>query len=234
MKKTKNYQKLSNILFIIGFSLICLCGCSGEQLPGEEKVEKAREDFSKLHSGVITVTNIDTGEVEQTLTFKYDEVGILLYSLTGVSEGKSYEQFCNGYETYTFDGKELTKVSKGERDYEAYTYDYRYPMTDREYLYFSPGKITSTTVVEEDNGASNYTYDYKPSAVKGEDALGTLKSFSVKFSFDENDMLESFEEYSTYEKNGGETLYGYRITVSQRDSVGKLEMPENIKKLSGK
>lgn len=229
---SKKLQNLGNILFIIGITLICLTACEKNTVEGQREVEKAREEFSKLHSGVIEVWNVNTNELEQTLTFKYDEVGILLYSLTGVSEGEPYEQYCNGYETYTFENGEVKKVSKGSVDYDAYTYDFRYPMTDKEYLYFAPDKIVSVDKSEEEYGVF-YCYEYEPAFVKGDDNLGELTYFSVSFYFDEKDTLTHFEEYSEYEKDGETTEYHYRMEISQRDSVGKVVMPENIKKLSG-
>lgn len=229
---TKKLHKLGNILFIIGIALICLTGCGKNMIEGQSKVEKAREDYSKLYSGVVEVWNVNTNEIEQTLTFKYDEVGILLYSLTGVSEGEIYEQYCNGYETYTFEKGELTKVSKGQKEYEAYTYDFRYPMTDVEYLYFAPDKVVSVDKSEEEYGVF-YCYEYEPAFISGDDNLGELTYFSVSFYFDKNDTLTHFEECSEYEKDGVKTQYNYRIEISQRDSVGKINMPENIEKLSG-
>lgn len=230
----KNFHILSNILFIIGVALILLTGCGGEKLEGQKKVEKAREDFSKLHSGVVTVTNLTTGEVEQTLTFKYDEVGILLYSLTGTTDGKPYEQYCNGYELYTFENDSLDVVKKQETTYQTYTYDVRYPMTDDDYLYFEAGKITSVSSVELDDGSSSYVYNYEPSAITADENLGELKSFMMTFYFDKNDKLTHFDEFSTYQKNGAETSYEYRMEISDRDSVEKIQMPENIKILSEK
>lgn len=209
-----------------------LTGCGGEKLEGQEKVEKAREDFSKLYSGVVTVTNVVTGEVEQTLTFKYDEVGILLYSLTGITDGKPYEQYCNGYELYTFENDKLSLVKKQETAYQAFTYDVRYPMTDDDYLYFSPDKVKAVEKTHEDNGEICYSYDYEPTAVSADVKLGELKSFKVKFCFDENDILTHFEEISVYENNSNKTTYHYRMGISKRDNVGKIEMPENIKKLT--
>ncbi len=231
-KMGKKLQKLGNILFIIGTTLICLTACGKNTIPGEAEVQKAREEFSQLHSGVIEVVNVNTNEIEQTLTFKYDEVGILLYSLTGTSEGEPYEQYCNGYETFTFENGEVRKVSKGNVNYDAYTYDFRYPMTDKDYLYFSPDKVVSVKKTEEDGVVSCYSYEYEPSVISGDDNLGELKCFMVSFYFDEDEELTHFEEYSEYEKDGVTTDYHYRMIISQKDTVGKITMPENIKKLT--
>ncbi|MBE6836930.1 MAG: hypothetical protein E7509_02880 [Ruminococcus sp.] len=212
--------------------MTCLCGCTAEVLEGQQQVEKAKESFSKMKSGVITVTNMDNGEIEQTLTFKYDEVGILLYSLTGVSKGEIYEKYCNGYEIYTFENNEFSKLTKADWEYEAYTYDYRYPMTDEDYLFFSPDKVISVSVSDNDKGGKSYSYEYEPSAISGEAELGALVGFTVSFNFDENDVLDYLEELSVYEKDGNKTSYNYKITITERDSVGKIQMPENIAKMS--
>lgn len=195
-------------------------------------MERAREDYARLKSGVVTVTNLGNGEVEQILTFKYDEVGILLYSLTGETDGKPYSQYCNGYETYTLENGELRVVKKESVEYDAYTYDVRYPMTDEDYIYFSPNGVESASKTEYDGGGCSYEYTYDPSVIGGEGGLGKLEGFTVRFDFDENGELEFFEEHSAYERNGEKTEYSYRIEISERNSVGKIEMPEDIEKMS--
>lgn len=233
--KKNLFHKTVNILFIIGAALGCLCGCDfneQETVLGQELVEQAREDLSQLKSGVITVTNNSTGEAEQQLVFKYDEVGILLYSLTGKENGQPYSQYCNGYKTYTLQNGELDISKKGDADYKCYTYDVRYPMTDADYLYFSPDKIAFVSDIQNDDGSSVYSYTYDEKAISSDEALGELTAFAVTYAFDRDGELSYVDEISVYEKDGEKTEYSYRIEISQRNSVGKLEMPDDIKKMT--
>lgn len=201
-----------------------LCGCQieDEKVEGQELVENARESLAKLESGVITVTNNLTNELEQTLTFRYDEVGIFTYIL----EGDDYVQFCNGYEIYTDENGELSKITKSDSDYQAYTFDVRYPMTDEDYLYFASDKITDVQA----NGDS-FVYSYDVSAVSGDDALGELVEFKTEYVFDNEGELVYFNEISQYNQNEKTTEHSYRIEIKQQNSVDSVKKPEIFENL---
>lgn len=218
----KTLHKLTNILLIMGIALTTLCGCQieDEKVEGQELVEKARESLANLNSGVITVTNTLTGDVEQMLTFRYDEVGIFTYTL----EGEDYVQFCNGYEIYTLENGQTTKITKSDSDYQAYTFDVRYPMTDENYLYFSSDKIID---VKSEDGT--YTYSYDVSVVSGDDGLGELKSFETKYAFDGDGELLWFEEISQYSLNDEVSDYCYKIQIRNQNSVELVEKPQVFK-----
>lgn len=224
------------ILFIIGFALAFMTGCleNKELVEGQKLVDAVRKEFSELESGVITVTNNNTGEIEQQMTFKYDELGILLYSLTGEENGGEYAQYCNGYETYTLQSGIVTKVAKGDTDYDSYTYDIRHPMTDEDYLYFDAGKVCESRVDNLDGGGKKIYYKYGAELISGEESLGKLQSFETVFWLDEKGKLSKLEEISVYEKDGKETTYSYRIEISLENSVGKLEKPQIIEEYEDK
>lgn len=224
----KIFKKAVSILLIIGSALTGLSACQAERLTGEELVLKARKDFSQLKSGVITVTNAE-GMVEQTFSFKYDEVGILSYSCVGETNGEKYFQYSNGYETYTIENGSYSFVKKGEKDFDCYTYDVRHPQTDEDYFYFDSGKVSAVTWFEE-NGEKSYCYIYDEKLIASENENGKLTDFSVTYVFDDNDELKYVEEFPSFEKDGTETDYCYRITVTERDSLGKVNMPEEIEK----
>lgn len=232
--KRKNYQKIANILFIIGTVLICFCGCGSEaqkSVVGDELVAEAKKELSQLHSGKITVTNNETGEVEQEMLFRYDEVGILLYSVVGVEDGKPYEQYSNGYRTYILRDGKLDLSNKGDADFVMFTYEVRHPMTDEEYLFFSAENITSAEMTELDDGTTSYTYRYEPSALGGDASQGEMTELSMTFYFDKNNKLASVDEISAFENNGVVTRNNYRITITKRDSVDKIPVPDGISKM---
>ena len=56
---------------------------------------QARENFEKLDSAQIVMTNTDTDKVEQTFTFKYDD-GVLIYKDWKLVDGKENIEFNNG------------------------------------------------------------------------------------------------------------------------------------------
>lgn len=217
-------RKFTNILFIIGFGLTALSGCQieDEKVAGQELVENARITLSQMNSGVITVTNNLTNEVEQTLTFRYDEVGIFTYTL----EGDGYTQFCNGYEIYTQENGEISKITKSDSDYQTYTADVRYPMTDEDYLYFASEKLGD--VKSEGNV---FTYFYEVSAITGEENLGKLEEFKTTFAFDDEGEFIYLDEISRYNQDGKITEYSYRIEIKQQNSVDSVRKPEVFENL---
>ena len=77
-------------------SALILTSCSlNPSVDGDELIKKAREEYKALDSAKVIMTNTETGEIEQTFTFKYDEKDILMYSYEGKSENSEYAQFNN-------------------------------------------------------------------------------------------------------------------------------------------
>lgn len=225
----RNLHKLANILFIIAFVLTFVCGCqfSDKKLDGQTDIEKARKNLSELSSGKITVTNISTNEVEETFTFRFDEVGIMSFSIEGVD----YAQFCNGYETYTLENGEFTKLTKKDNAYQSFTFDVRHPMADEDYLYLEADKVIKSESYNEE-GKRVYTYDYEPALINADASMGKLKKFQTVYTFSENGDFISLDEISIFEKDGAENQIGYRIEISNQNSVDSIGMPEQIKNAS--
>ena len=78
-------RALALILCICIFA--CLSGCGKPDIIGNNLVMQAREDFEKLDSAQIVMTNTDTDKVEQTFTFKYDD-DVLIYKDCKLVDGK--------------------------------------------------------------------------------------------------------------------------------------------------
>ena len=60
--------------------VMCLCifvslaACGRPDIIGDNLVMQAREDYEKLDSAQVEMTNTETGKVEQTFTFKYSYI----------------------------------------------------------------------------------------------------------------------------------------------------------------
>ena len=65
--------------------LVCVCvmlglaGCGKPDIVGDHLVMQAREDYEKLDSAQVVMTNTETDKVEYTFTFKYSSDGVLTY-----------------------------------------------------------------------------------------------------------------------------------------------------------
>lgn len=216
------------MLFIIVY-ILALTSCKNEidKIGGQALVEKARTDYEKLNSGKVVVTNVETNEIEQTLTFKYDEVGLLIYALESGNSQEAYCQYNNGYQAYTINNGEYTFYEKGNRNFEAYTKDVKYPQLSKTYLYFDVSKI-SDVEIEKPEKLSKYIYTYDNSKITGDKGLGSLESFVTSYVFDENDDMLYFEEISSYVKDGKSTEHHYKIELIDKNNVEKVQIPKDI------
>lgn len=231
MKIRNILHKFTIILLIIGISLASLSGCGKAPVEGEEEIIQAREKFASLKSGVITVTDQDTGKEEQSFVFRYDEVGVLSYCLSGETGGEEYCEYSNGYETYRLENGEYSFCRKGDSEFQLFTSDVRHPMTDEDYIFFDRAAAESSERSETDGGES-FTVNYRPAMISGDETLGKLTAFTVVYDFFGGE-LTGMTQKSAYEKDGTTTEYNYKVTISRRDSVNAVEMPEVIKEASG-
>lgn len=223
-------KRAAFILLLIGAcaALFSGCGIGSEASEEETLIKAAKNELASLKSGCITVTNNDTGETEQTFTFRYDEVGVLSWCLTGVTDGKPYYNYSNGYETYTIENGEYSFCKKGEQQFQMFTSDVRHPMTGEDYIFYEKAAVKNITSEKTDDGTT-YVCEYEPKAISVDGALGELTEFSVTYAFDNEDKLRYFEQESVYEKDGAENKYSYRIEITQKNSVSRIEMPEEVK-----
>ncbi len=200
---------------------VCLfCSSCGEpELKHDELINKAREDYAALDSAKVVITNENTGEVEQEFTFKYDEKDVLSFSYYGKYNGDEYAQYNNGFESYTYDNGEYTHAVKGDKDFSQYTRKSKHPQADEGMLMFSPKAVSNVSDVIDSDGAVTVIYTYDVSAL-GEDIekMGAT-SFSTTYYFDKDGGLEYFTE-NTQTKDGN---YDYKVEITERNSVDKIE-----------
>lgn len=227
-KKSKHTHKRVLALILLIVSSLALSACQQEKVLGQELIEQAKEDFESLDSGKITVTNLETNTIEQELEFKYDEVGLLIYAIQGESIDDKYCQYNNGYQFYTINKDEYKLIKKGDREFQAYTKDVKYPQLSARYLYFDETKISETTTSQTET-TDVFEYDYIASQISGENALGQLESFKVVYTFNKDGEMMHFDEISIYKNNGKNDEYHYRIEITEKNSITKVEIPQDIK-----
>ena len=196
------FLKTAAVALTVAVCLLCT-SCGTPELKHDTLVYQAREDYATLDSAKVVITNEDTGDIEQEFTFKYDE----------------YAQYNNGIESYTYDNGEYSHLVKGDKDFSKYTRKAKHPQADEGMLMFAPKAVESVSDNIGDDGSVTVTYVYDVSKL-GKDAeeIGT-KGFSTTYFFDKDGELEYFTE-NTVTKNA---QYNYRVDITERNSVDKIE-----------
>ena len=217
-------MKLKKIIATALCGVMCVCGasCGTPQIEGDTLINQAREDYAALDSAQVIMTNTDTGEVEQTFTFKYDEKDVLVFSYYGKSENSEYAQYNNGVESFTYDNGNLTHEIKGDGNFQKYTREAVHPQAGEGLLYFEPTAVTAAKVTEEDGVTCvQYAYDVEKISAQGEE--GEVTGFSTEYYFDENHKLLYFTEIMIEKVDEEQKRHSIKVEITNRNAVDKVE-----------
>ncbi len=223
-------KRTVNILLYIGVfisALFIMSGCNVKDVAGSELVEKAREEYAKLDSAEVIMTNIDTNEIEQTFVFKYDEKDVLTYAYQGSYLDESYAQYNNGYESYTLENGEYTFSQRGDKDFQCYDRDSKHPQSDEGLIIFSANSINDSSVSEE-NGVTCVKHSYDPDKIGASSDEGEVTGFYASFYFDKDEKLLYFTEETVVDNDGEEIKHSYKVEITKQNSVEKVENPVKI------
>ncbi len=205
------------IIIALMACFVLVLGSCGIQpsVDGDDLIKNARKEYKALDSAKVIMTNEDTGEAEQTFTFKYDEKELLTYSYEGKNGGDVYAQYNNGLESFTYEKGKYTYLQKGDNDFLAYTREVTHPQADEGLIIFQPSAVTDAEV-KEDNGMTHVHHEYDISKLKVDD---NVSAFSADYYFDKDEKLLYFVETSV--ADGKE--YKYRVDITEKNAVGKIE-----------
>ncbi len=207
-------------------SAVLLCSCFAEKdVEGGELIKKARKAYKELDSAKVVMTNMNTGEVEQEFTFKYDEKDILLFSYKGRSEKSEYAQYSNGMELFTYENGELTYQQKGDKGFVLYTRATTHPQADEGLLIYSPGAVTDAVSTDE-GGITHISHKYDVKKIGAEAESGKVTAFSADYYFKGEELLY-FSETTEVEENGEAKKYAYKVEITEKNSVDKV--PNTVK-----
>lgn len=208
------------LLGLISAAAMMLCSCGIQpSVEGDDLINKAREDYKSLDSAKVVMTNEDTGEVEQTFVFKYDEKDILLFSYEGRNGSDVYAQYNNGVENFTYEEGEYEYHQKGDEDFVAYTRDMTHPQADEGLIIFQPSAV-KTAEVKTKNGVTHVSHKYDIEKLGVDEST---KAFSADYYFDDKDTLLYFVESSTIVTDGEEKDYNYKVEITEKNTVDKVE-----------
>lgn len=217
-------MSLKKIFCGIACAAVCLCvtACGSPEVAGDQLINNAREAYKELNSAAVVMTNVDTGEIEQTFTFKYDEKDVLIYSYYGKSENSEYAQYNNGVENMTYQNGEYKYCAKGDKDFSQYTRKSTHPQADEGLIIFEPSAITDAKMTEE-NGVTHIVHIYDPEKIGATTEEGDVTGFSAEYYFDSDEKLMYFVETTNTKVDGVEKDYSYKVEITQRNEVEKVE-----------
>ena len=213
--------RLLKVIAVAAALALTSYGLITPEVEGDDLIEAARADYKALDSAKVVMTNIDTGEVEQTFTFKYDEKDVLMYSYEGVTENSAYAQYNNGAECFSYDNGEYSHVQRGDSDFSLYTRDATHPQADEGLILFVPSAVTEAEVTEED-GVTHITHIYDVDKIGASAESGEVTGFSAEYFFSGDELLY-FIETTDVEENGEEKRYSYRVEITEKNSVETIE-----------
>ena len=203
--------------------MLCFAGCGKPDIVGDNLVMQAREDYEKLDSAQVVMTNTDTEKVEQTFTFKYSSDGVLTYKEFTVSGDEERIEFNNGKINVYYQGGKYYQYNEGDEKFVKYTRSKKPKKARDTMITYIPSAITDARM-EKVDGKDEVTHIYdvskvNPTVPEGAEATG----FAVRFLFDKSGKLEYFTETTIYEKDGRETRVAYKTEIKDKNSVGEIE-----------
>lgn len=217
-------MRIKALLLAVFVSItVCLCSCGKPDIVGTNLVMQAREDYEKLDSASVVMTNVDTEKAEQIFTFKYSSDDVLTYTDWKLVDGVESNEYNDGkVNVYLRDGK-YYQYSSGDDKFLKYTRKRMHKKTQDQMITYIPSAITDAKM-ETVDGKDEVTHIYdvekvSPTVPEGAKATG----FAVRFIFDKNGKLEYFTETTIYEKDGKEKRVSYKTEITEKNSVGNID-----------
>lgn len=213
-------KKLAAVLMSVACLLLSSCG--EPEVAGDNLINDARDAYTKLDSAKVVMTNVDTGEVDQTFIFKYDEKDVLMYSYFGKNGKEEYAQYNNGAECYSYENGKYTHTVKGDKDFQKYTRKAIHPQADKGLIFFTPKYIKNASMKEK-NGITHVVHIYDPEKIAKSAKNDNITAFSVEYYFDKDGKLLYFIESNESKEDGKTKTYSYKIEITEQNSVDKIE-----------
>ena len=214
-------KKLFAAAMVIFAVSLSACG-RVEDKAGGALIKKAREEYTSLNSAKVVMTDLSTGEEAQSFTFKYDEKDTLVYAYYGKSANSEYAQYNNGLECFTYENGEVSHISKGDADFVRYTRKLPHPQADAGLLIYIPENTTDAKE-ETVSGGIKVTHIYDAQKIGAQVEEGNVTGFRAEYMFDNDGVLEYFDEITDSENNGRQETYAYRVELTQQNSVDTVE-----------
>lgn len=228
-------KKLCLYIFIMVCAMT-LGGCSMfgadySNIAAYDKIEAARDLYTALDSGRLTIVDNSSGEITQDFIFKYEE-DVLTYSYVVVDENEIYYEYHNGSEiNYTTDHDAAwTALDATSEQYYVKTKTDKHPLTDRTAISINADSIVSGTVTEKADGGFTVTYDYDVEKLASYatvlESVGALTGFTTSLEIDGEGYCTALTQTGTFvDTDGNELAVDYTMTITEMNEVAKVTRP---------
>lgn len=218
-------MKIKKIIAAVLMTAVCcfsFSSCGEPEVAGDELINKARDEYVELDSAKVLMTNVSTGKVEQTFTFKYDEKDVLTYSYYGKSEKTEVAMYNNSLESASYKDGKYSHAVKGDSGFLKYTRKSPYAQADKGMILFEPKAVTNAKMTEE-NGVTHVIHIYDTEKIGATSESGEVTGFSVEYFFDKNGELLYFVENTNVKEDGKDKTYSYKVEITEKNSVENVE-----------
>ena len=209
--------------------VMCLCifvalaACGKPDIIGNNLVMQAREDYEKLDSAQVVMTDTETGETVQTFTFKYSSKGVLTYKDWKLVDGEEVIEYNDGETNVDFKDGKYYQYGSGDKKFLKYTRTRPHKKAQDIMLTYIPSAITGARMQHVgDKDEVTHIYDVSkvsPAVPEGAQATG----FAVQYVFRKSGELEYFTETTIYELDGKESRVEYKTEITQKNAVDEIE-----------
>lgn len=230
----KLFKKIAAVV-ISAAALISLTACGsrydGYNVEGGDRIISLREEFAALDSGVLSIYNTETGEVQSEFTFLYNKKDVLNFSYKSTQEGAPYYEY--------YDGKSLNIQRKGEvYTYNRFSPNYKkykrgkntHPNASGGIFFYEPAYMvleedgkTAVVIVTTGEAEDCYSYTYDLNRLSEYMTTGTAEgaivSFVTDYYYDKSGNFLRMEEISTLD-NG--TVYSSTVKISRENEIDEI------------
>lgn len=216
-------KRLTTILII---SILVLTGCREKNVVGEELVNKAREDYAKLDSAAVVITDMKTGDITQTFSFNYKDDGTMVYLYNGYIDGKPYIEYNDGESLYIENNGKITTSNNKSRDFKKFTRKKPHPDASEEFMLLVKDSIDeASTKITESGKQVTYIYNAKKFR-KVNRQLGNVKAFSIVYNFNKDGNLINFIDICIIEEDGKDIEKAFKIEITEKNQILRIDKPE--------
>ena len=225
-------------LFLAVFAVLCsfvLSGCAAQLPEGYETVKQAKEQYEKLDSAHITMTDLTNNSVIMDFSFYINPNNEMVLSYYGVNGGEEQYAYSNGAEYfYKEHGDEKWTVIGSDDEsylYNLYNREYRYPYAQGGIFFLDGGSVDEAGIVACDDGVTLITYIYdadklNSSAVKYLDGVSAFVSLETEFYIDaDGNLVEFVERGVVTDSNGIDNEVNMSIKVDSMNEVYDIAYP---------
>lgn len=217
-------------------AMIFLAGCGAKLPDGYDQFVKARENYEKLDSARVTMTDIDSGAEIMEFSFYINANGEMVFSYRDDWDGKTQQAYSDGAEFfYKEDGDEKwTVISSSDENYvyNIYNREYRYPYAEGRIFFLAGEAVSDAGVIESGDGPLSITYVYDPDKLNAasipgiEEEISRFEYLSTTLVVGDDGIVASFTENGrVVTASGGELTLNMRIDVTEANQITDIPNP---------